>query len=176
MPSPIGHGLAGLAIGFAIEPVLPESATTTTRHLSKFALMGALVAAMPDADLLFSVVHRGVSHSVGATLLLMIIAAAVTGWVTRRFGARAVEGLYKVEYVINDGSGRSVLYARDGKMLGGNTAFAHFGTYQNVNGEIVARIRTRRHSTDLGRPGRSPARFITNWVNSSSCVSSLLGL
>lgn len=59
---------------------------------------------------------------------------------------RAVEGLYKVEYIINDGSGRSVLYARDGKMLGGNTAFAHFGTYQNVNGEIVARLRTRRHS------------------------------
>jgi hypothetical protein len=57
-----------------------------------------------------------------------------------------VEGLYKVEYIINDGSGRSVLYARDGKMLGGNTAFAHFGSYQNVNGEIVARLRTRRHS------------------------------
>lgn len=57
-----------------------------------------------------------------------------------------MEGLYKVEYVINDGSGRSVLYARDGKMLGGNTAFAHFGSYQSVNGEIVARIRTRRHS------------------------------
>jgi len=57
-----------------------------------------------------------------------------------------VEGLYKVEYIINDGSGRSVLYARNGNMLGGNTAFAHFGTYQNVNGEIVARLRTRRHS------------------------------
>jgi len=62
-----------------------------------------------------------------------------------------VEGLYKVEYVINEGSGRSVLYARDGKMLGGNTAFAHFGTYQNVNGEIVARIRTRRHSASPQR-------------------------
>jgi inner membrane protein len=84
MPSPIGHGLAGLAIGLAIEPVLPESATTTTRHLSKFALMGALVAAMPDADLLYSEVHRGVSHSIGATVLLMIIASVVTGWVTGR--------------------------------------------------------------------------------------------
>src|SRR4029450_4514022 len=40
----------------------------------------------------------------------------------------------------------SVLYAHDGEMLGGNTAFAHFGTYQNVDGEIVARLRTRRHS------------------------------
>jgi hypothetical protein len=54
--------------------------------------------------------------------------------------------LYKVEYDINDGSGRSVLYAHGGKMLGGNTAFAHFGTYQTVDGEIVARLRTKRHS------------------------------
>jgi len=54
--------------------------------------------------------------------------------------------LYKVEYDINDGSGRSVLYAHAGKMLGGNTAFAHFGTYEIVDGEIVARLRTKRHS------------------------------
>ena len=57
-----------------------------------------------------------------------------------------MEGLYKVEYDINDGSGRSVLYAHAGKMLGGNTAFAHFGTYEIVDGEIVARLRTKRHS------------------------------
>ena len=57
-----------------------------------------------------------------------------------------MEGLYKVEYDINDGSGRSVLYAHDGEMLGGNTAFAHFGSYQDVGGEIIARLRTRRHS------------------------------
>ncbi|AJA59772.1 GrlR family regulatory protein [Bradyrhizobium japonicum] len=57
-----------------------------------------------------------------------------------------MEGLYKVEYDINDGSGRSVLYAHAGKMLGGNTAFAHLGTYEIVNGEIVARLRTKRHS------------------------------
>jgi len=62
-----------------------------------------------------------------------------------------VEGLYKVEYDINSGSGRSVLYAHAGKMLGGNTAFAHFGTYEDVDGEIVARLRTKRHS-------RSPQR------------------
>jgi len=59
--------------------------------------------------------------------------------------------LYKVEYDINSGSGRSVLYAHAGKMLGGNTAFAHFGTYEDVDGEIVARLRTKRHS-------RSPQR------------------
>ena len=63
-----------------------------------------------------------------------------------------MEGLYKVEYDINDGSGRSVLYAHGGKMLGGNTAFAHFGTYDEVDGEIVARLKTRRHSPSP--PGR----------------------
>jgi hypothetical protein len=59
---------------------------------------------------------------------------------------RAVEGLYKVEYEIGEGSGRSVLHVHDGRMLGGNTAFAHFGSSQDVGGEIVAEIRTRRHS------------------------------
>ena len=59
---------------------------------------------------------------------------------------RAVEGLYKVEYEIDDGSGRSVLYVHGGRMLGGNTAFAHFGSSRDVDGEIIAEIRTRRHS------------------------------
>jgi hypothetical protein len=57
-----------------------------------------------------------------------------------------VDGLYKVEYRINDGSGRSVLYAHDGRLLGGNTAFAHFGSYREVDGEIVAEVHTKRHS------------------------------
>ncbi len=54
-------------------------------------------------------------------------------------------------YPSTDGSGRSVLYAHAGKMLGGNTAFAHFGTYETIDGEIVAKLRTKRHS-------RSPQR------------------
>lgn len=36
-------------------------------------------------------------------------------------------------------------------MLGGNTAFAHFGTYETVGGEIDAKLMTKRHS-------RSPQR------------------
>jgi hypothetical protein len=59
--------------------------------------------------------------------------------------------LYKVEYDINGGSGRSVLYAQGGRMLGGNTAFAHFGNYEVVDGEIVAKLRTRRHSASPHR-------------------------
>ena len=56
-----------------------------------------------------------------------------------------MEGLYKVEYDISGGTGRSVLYAHDKRMLGGNTAFAHVGTYQDVDGESRT-LRTRRHS------------------------------
>ena len=49
-----------------------------------------------------------------------------------------MEGLYKVEYDISGGTGRSVLYAHAGTMLGGNTAFAHFGTYEMADGEIIS--------------------------------------
>jgi hypothetical protein len=37
-----------------------------------------------------------------------------------------VEGLYKVEYDISGGTGRSVLYAHAGTMLGGNTGIRPF--------------------------------------------------
>jgi hypothetical protein len=72
-----------------------------------------------------------------------------------------VEGLYKVEYDIANGSGRSVLYAHAGKMLGGNTAFAHFGSYQDIDGEIVARLRTRRHSKSPQRRSLTSSDEVT---------------
>ena len=57
-----------------------------------------------------------------------------------------MEGLYKVEYEMNGGFGRSVMYVHGGKMFGGNTSFAHLGSYQDIDGEIVAEINTKRHS------------------------------
>jgi hypothetical protein len=59
-----------------------------------------------------------------------------------------LDGLYKVEYGINDAFGRSVMCMHAGKMLGGNSAFAHIGTYQDNNGEIAAEIITERHNDD----------------------------
>jgi hypothetical protein len=59
-----------------------------------------------------------------------------------------LDGLYKVEYGINDAFGRSVMCMHDGKLLGGNSAFAHIGTYRENNGEIVAEIITERHNDD----------------------------
>jgi hypothetical protein len=65
-----------------------------------------------------------------------------------RWGYSLLDGLYKVEYGINDAFGRSIMCMHDGKMLGGNSAFAHLGTYQENGDEIAAEIITERHNHD----------------------------
>ena len=40
------------------------------------------------------------------------------------------------------------MYARNGKMLGGNSAFAHIGTYEEIGDEIAIEIKTVRHNPD----------------------------
>ena len=59
-----------------------------------------------------------------------------------------LDWLYKVEYGINDAFGRSIMCMHDGKMLGGNSAFAHLGSYVERDGEIVAEVITERHNED----------------------------
>lgn len=61
-------------------------------------------------------------------------------------------GFYTVRFQVNDAVGRSVMYARDGTMLGGNSAFAHIGTYEEDGDEVVAEIRTVRHNPDPSYP------------------------
>lgn len=87
MPSPIGHALGGVAVAWMAD-LLPNR-PTTGRPLanSSLTLTCAGLAALPDLDLLLPIAHRTVTHSLGAVLtvgLVMIIAAAVTGKVTRR--------------------------------------------------------------------------------------------
>jgi membrane-bound metal-dependent hydrolase YbcI (DUF457 family) len=70
VPSPIGHALGALAVGFA---VAPRPATTWDAWLQ-----GAIIAATgaaPDLDLLVGH-HRAQSHSVGAALIVAAVAAA----------------------------------------------------------------------------------------------------
>lgn len=62
------------------------------------------------------------------------------------------EGLYKCQYTIAGAVGRSVMYVHDGRMLGGNTAFAHIGTYDTKDGVTHAIIETRRHNPDPNYP------------------------
>ncbi|WP_456655960.1 GrlR family regulatory protein [Bradyrhizobium sp. JR3.5] len=59
-----------------------------------------------------------------------------------------LNGLYKVEYGINGAFGRSIMCLHDGNMMGGNSGFAHLGTYQVTNGEIVGDVITARHNDD----------------------------
>jgi membrane-bound metal-dependent hydrolase YbcI (DUF457 family) len=88
MPSPVGHALGGLAIAWAAD-LLPGRPISSPR----VALACMSLAALPDADLLLPVVHRTVTHSLGAVVavgLLMIVAAAVTGEVTAKIALTCV--------------------------------------------------------------------------------------
>lgn len=57
-------------------------------------------------------------------------------------------GFYTVRFQLDEAVGRSVMYANAGRMLGGNSAFAHIGTYQEIGDEIAIEIRTVRHNPD----------------------------
>jgi hypothetical protein len=63
-------------------------------------------------------------------------------------GAAMLRGLYKVEMKTAQGSRRGVLYCFDGKMLGGNSAFAFIGTYEEADGEVTVDIMAMRHYDD----------------------------
>jgi hypothetical protein len=60
-----------------------------------------------------------------------------------------LKGLYKVEMRTVHGSRRGVIYVYDGKMMGGNSAFAFIGTYrESEDGEVSVDISTMRHNDD----------------------------
>ena len=61
-------------------------------------------------------------------------------------------GFYTVRFQLNDAVGRSVMYAHEGKMLGGNSAFAHIGTYEERDDGILIEIKTVRHNPDPNYP------------------------
>lgn len=60
----------------------------------------------------------------------------------------AFDGFYKCEYRAGPVLNRSVMFVRDGRMLGGNSAFAHIGTYEEIDGVIVGRVAGQRHAID----------------------------
>lgn len=60
-----------------------------------------------------------------------------------------LQGLYRVEMRTVHGSRRGVIYVYDGKMMGGNSAFAFIGTYrESEDGEVSVDISTMRHNDD----------------------------
>ncbi|MDB5617625.1 GrlR family regulatory protein [Tardiphaga sp.] len=58
------------------------------------------------------------------------------------------DGFYKVDYQAGEVAGRSVMHVHGGRMLGGNSAFAHVGSYQEAGGEITGRLAGQRHAAD----------------------------
>jgi inner membrane protein len=99
MPSPLGHALAGLAAAWGSDLVpnrhRPRSAPDSSffKRAGGWLTVGCVgLAVLPDLDLA-SQTHRSFSHSIGAVIVVTIIAGAVTGWVTRRTGHRTSSGL-----------------------------------------------------------------------------------
>jgi membrane-bound metal-dependent hydrolase YbcI (DUF457 family) len=93
MPSPVGHLLAGAAIGLAGTP--PRLRTATLRGPRwQWVLVPALLAALPDADLLIDGFHRRGTHSIAAVALVLIVAIVVTRKVTRLRWALVVAAAY----------------------------------------------------------------------------------
>ena len=83
MPSPLGHALAGLTVGWLAESTPPLTRTRVRDELSPLVLWCIAFAVLPDADLLVDW-HRSGTHSLMATVLIFIVAMVVTGKVTRR--------------------------------------------------------------------------------------------
>jgi membrane-bound metal-dependent hydrolase YbcI (DUF457 family) len=80
MPSPVGHAVAGLIVALASEKKSPGPADQRTWLF--FVCM--FLAALPDIDYLYPPMHRGPTHSMGATVIVLLIAAGVTAWTTGR--------------------------------------------------------------------------------------------
>jgi hypothetical protein len=58
------------------------------------------------------------------------------------------DGFFKVDYRAGEVVGRSVMHVQNGRMLGGNSAFAHVGSYQEAEGLISGRLVGQRHAVD----------------------------
>ena len=70
MPSPIGHALGGIAAGAAV------SGRAGWGSVLCFAALGA----MPDADFLLPIPHRGPTHSLGSAVLIFLVTWPTLTW------------------------------------------------------------------------------------------------
>jgi hypothetical protein len=62
------------------------------------------------------------------------------------------EGLYKVEFETPRRKAVGVLYARDGKLHGGSSAFTYVGSYTENGYSVQGVISSKRHTPDAGLP------------------------
>ncbi len=148
MPSTVGHALAGVAAAWTADLVPGDRGRRTAPPIRPFydraggrlTLACAGLAAIPDIDLLFGV-HRTVTHSIGAVILVIIVAALVTGKVTRRSATRVVlmcGGAYATHLVLD-------WMAADSVLPYGIQALWPFTDAWYISGWNLFRQVTRRH-------------------------------
>ncbi len=63
-----------------------------------------------------------------------------------------LKGLYKVEFETARRKAVGVIFARDGQLRGGSSAFAYIGSYEQDGGQIRGKIMSRRHTNDPNVP------------------------
>ena len=96
MPSPIGHGLAGISVAWF----------TTPRARRSVAITCALLAASPDIDVL-SGSHRGPTHSLAAVALVCAVAVVFSGaWRLPAARVAAACGLAYASHLLLDWLGK----------------------------------------------------------------------
>ena len=75
MPTPIGHALGGIAAGAFIVRGTTADVPVGSRRIP-VVLLFAVLGLLPDIDFLLGG-HRGITHTVGATLAVGVLVAAV---------------------------------------------------------------------------------------------------
>jgi membrane-bound metal-dependent hydrolase YbcI (DUF457 family) len=82
MPSPVAHAMGGLATAWIADIIEPERRSPTTSKLvdrlgGPLAVTSAVLAAVPDVDLIIPGAHRTATHSFFAAFIVGVIAASV---------------------------------------------------------------------------------------------------
>lgn len=63
-----------------------------------------------------------------------------------------LQGLYKVEFETPRRKDVGVIFASDGKLHGGSSAFAYTGSYQQAGHTITGVVTTTQHTEDPNHP------------------------
>jgi T3SS negative regulator,GrlR len=84
-----------------------------------------------------------------AALINSSLCPRMQSFINTTFWGRILqEGLYKVEFHTVHGTGTGVIYAINGKLRGGNSAFAFIGNYADRDDGIHVKVTTQRHNPD----------------------------
>jgi hypothetical protein len=94
--------------------------------------------------------HRACSEQLNGKLAYLRLRCIASGDATR--GTIMFKGLYKVEFKTPRRKGAGVVYAADGKLHGGSSAFAYVGSYTENGNSITGVVCSMRHTHDPNFP------------------------